>query len=139
MAAAQATADWSHRCSGTDASLCRHRDRQELARCRCIAALGACLELVPQEDLDFPWPAIAAKKAPGWRMQSEADADPAVNENYLTWTSDCSKIAQVDSHAEGFMHLLCSTSCRTEHSDCIRLCIQLRHPLLSDRQFCNAE
>ena len=68
------------------------RGRQELSRCRCIAALAACLEALPEQDLDFPWPAVAAKKKPGWKNQQ---ADPAADENYFTWTNDCSKLAQV--------------------------------------------
>lgn len=72
-----------------------------MSRCRCIAALAACLELVPQEDLDFPWPAAApTKKVPGW-----ARADPVVEENYLTWMIDCSKLAQVSMRAS---HPLCA-------------------------------
>ena len=73
--------------------MCASRGRRELSRCRCIAALAACLDLVPQEDVDFPWPPVAAKKVPGWKMKPVAE--PVVEENYLSWTTDCSKLAQV--------------------------------------------
>ena len=76
-----------------DGVACASRGRRELSRCRCIAALSACLDLVPQEDLDFPWPPVATKKVPGWKMGPVAD--PVVEENYLLWTTDCSKLAQV--------------------------------------------
>lgn len=79
--------------------VCVIRARREWDRCRCIAALAACLDLVPQEDLDFPWPAVAAKKVPGWAI-----AAPVVEENYLTWTTDCSRLAQVYMH----LHPLCA-------------------------------
>ena len=69
------------------------RERPELSRCRCIAALAACLELVPEEELDFPWPAPTPRRVPGWNRKPVAD--PVVDENYLTWTTDCSKLAQV--------------------------------------------
>ena len=135
-AAAQATG-CLHCCqSGTDAFVCMHRDRQELGRCRCIAALGACLELVPEEDLDFPWPAIAAKQAVDWRMQPVPE--PAVNGNYLTWTSDCSKLAQVDPCAERFHTLVLFNLMQNIISHCIRLCKQLHHLLLATWQVCNA-
>ena len=80
-------------CIHVTAMVMQFRGRREISRCRCIAALAACLDLVPQQDLDFPWP---AKKVPGWRVGPAAD--PVVEENYLTWTSDCSKLAQVAIH-----------------------------------------
>ena len=75
------------------------RERSELSRCRCIAALCACLGLVEEEELDWPWPAVSAKNtgpylAPGWRLQQSV-AEPVVEENYLTWTNDCARLAQV--------------------------------------------
>lgn len=84
--------------------VCASRGRRELSRCRCIAALAACLDLVPQEDLDFPWPPVAAKKVPGWKMGPVAE--PVVQENYLSWTTDCSKLAQVAIQR----HSLCAFS-----------------------------
>ena len=69
------------------------RGRQEMSSCRCIAALAACLYRLPQQEVDFPWP---AKKVLGWRVGPAAD--PVVEENYLAWTSDCSKLAQVAPH-----------------------------------------
>ena len=64
--------------------------------------MSACLDLVPQEDLDFPWPPVAAKKVPGWKLGPVAD--PVVEENYLSWTTDCSKLAQVATHSQPPMH-----------------------------------
>lgn len=48
---------------------------------------------MPEEDLDFPWLAAAASKVPGCKIG--APAEPEVQADYLTWTLECCKHAQV--------------------------------------------
>lgn len=59
------------------------RRRHEVSGCKCIAALSACLDALPEGDIQFPW--LANKK----------DNDAGAKENYLTWTNECGKTAQV--------------------------------------------
>lgn len=65
-----------------------YRNRQEVSKCRCVAALSACLELLPERDIEFPW-------APNQNSKQGKGVTPAVEENYLTWTTECGKQAQV--------------------------------------------
>ena len=70
------------------------RGRQPVSRCRCIAALAACLQLVPEKDVDFPWLPVAASQLPGCKTGPLADKHQDLPE-YLTWTLECCKHAQV--------------------------------------------
>jgi len=77
-----------------------HRERQELSRCRCIAAWSACLETLPVEEIDIAW---APKQASSSKLGGNGDGDAgAVGQNYLTWSMEYSKHVQVnpDSFAD---------------------------------------
>ncbi|DBA81851.1 TPA: hypothetical protein ACH3X1_007570 [Trebouxia sp. C0004] len=54
---------------------------------RCIAALAACMELYSEEELDFPWPAK--------NKLAVANGHDNGGQNYLSWTHEYSKAAQV--------------------------------------------
>ena len=107
--------------------VCASRGRQKLSRCRCIAALAACLDLVPQEDLDFPWPPVAAKKVPGWKLGPVAE--PVVEENYFSWTTDCSKLAQVATHLHPHMHdaSVSCLACQRKLPKWCRCAVMIKH------------
>lgn len=83
------------------------RERQELSRCRCIAAWSACLETLPLEDIDIPW---APKQASSSKLGGDAGA---VGQNYLTWSMEYSKHVQVntDNFADCQYVLLDALSC----------------------------
>lgn len=76
-----------------------YRSSLEVSNCQCITAWSACLEVLPEEDIDFPWgPNQTTSK-----QQTEADV---VDENYLTWSVDCGKHAQVDMLKPSAAHML---------------------------------
>lgn len=78
-----------------------------MSKCRCITAWSACLEVLPEEDIDFSW----APDQTTSKQQTEADV---VDENYLTWSTDCGKQAQVH-----FKTLLLDTCCNFGWHNCM--------------------
>ena len=56
------------------------------------------MEVLPEEGIDFSWP---AKKPADKKPSDNLSATVKEEEDYLTWTNDCGKLAQVcNLHAQ---------------------------------------